>query len=293
MFVNTDGTAARGAKRRMIAACLRHIKPKCPNVKFILTDKDQSEFGAVADVYPEAKHQLCYWHVLRYLADRLSENKKPRRYNAQKAHDYFDFTDADWGVEDDDAYDSPSESSEQDEDDGEDLEAAMARSAARAARRKPNKVKVFCPPEHRGVLKEMHRRIMCMHSAIPSCFHNNDSLSPEAIHAWAAEEMYQYCRKHNLRLVWAYLWNQWYCEDQWHLWARAAGNEIPRIRTTMMVESLWNTIKHKYHTLDPATRPSQHPTQTRPACWDISTRKGGDNVGLAEGGTGSVEEEER
>jgi hypothetical protein len=58
MFFHTDGAAVRGAKRRLHATCLRFIRPDCPNVKFILTDKVQSEIGAGLDVYPEAKHQL-------------------------------------------------------------------------------------------------------------------------------------------------------------------------------------------------------------------------------------------
>jgi hypothetical protein len=58
--------------------------------------------------------------------------------------------------------------------------------------------------------------------------------------------MYGYCHRHDLKKVWAYMWNQWYCTEQWKLWARASWADIPRIRTTMMVESLWKNIKRKY-----------------------------------------------
>jgi hypothetical protein len=104
MFIGTDGTSEKGAKRRMLGACLRHIRPYCPNIKFALSDKDASEINAIAEELPEAKHQLCYWHVLRYLGDRLSENKKPRPYDAEAAHGKFDFIDPLWEPEADQAF---------------------------------------------------------------------------------------------------------------------------------------------------------------------------------------------
>lgn len=125
----------------------------------------------------------------------------------------------------------------------EELEAANAHIARR---RRPNRITIFCPLEHRGTIKEMHRCIMCLHPMIPSPLHGNRYVDTEDIHRWATQEMYEYCKDNDLVLVWAYLWNQWYQPAHWKLWVRAAGNEIPRIRTTMMVESLWNTIKHTY-----------------------------------------------
>jgi hypothetical protein len=85
-----------------------------------------------------------------------------------------------------------------------------------------------------------------MHPSIPSGYHNNRVLSAEEIYSWATKEMYMYCRVNELPWVWGYMWNRWYCPPQCKLWARAAGVEIPRIRTTMIVESLWRTVKRKY-----------------------------------------------
>jgi len=34
------------------------------------------------------------------------------------------------------------------------------------------------------------------------------------------------------------LWNRWYTPKQWRLWARSADDAIPRLKTTMVVESL-------------------------------------------------------
>jgi len=41
------------------------------------------------------------------------------------------------------------------------------------------------------------------------------------------------------------MWNRWYCPNQWILWATSACDEIPRIKTTMIVESLWRHFKHR------------------------------------------------
>lgn len=43
-------------------------------------------------VWPFAKHQLCFWHALRALKQRLARTKeKPGPYNAQYAHQLFNF----------------------------------------------------------------------------------------------------------------------------------------------------------------------------------------------------------
>jgi hypothetical protein len=57
--------------------------------------------------------------------------------------------------------------------------------------------------------------------------------------------MYQFCFENKLAQVWAYLWNRWYNPKQWVLWAHAPNLAIPRIKTTMIVESLWKNIKHR------------------------------------------------
>lgn len=104
----------------------------------------------------------------------------------------------------------------------------------------------FCPLQYRGTISSMHRTIMNMHPMIPSGLHNGQMLTKEEIYEWAVREMHEYCFKHNLDYLWAYLWDQWYKPDHWKLWARAASDEIPRMRTTMMVESLWRVSKRKY-----------------------------------------------
>jgi hypothetical protein len=65
------------------------------------------------------------------------------------------------------------------------------------------------------------------------------------IYRGAVLGMYQYCYKNELSQVWAYLWNRWYTPGQWKLWACSANPIIPRIKTTMIVESLWKHLKHR------------------------------------------------
>ncbi|KAJ7694762.1 hypothetical protein B0H17DRAFT_873912, partial [Mycena rosella] len=43
---STDGTAAEGAKDRMLQHVLGHIAGKCPNISFVGTDKDSTEINA-------------------------------------------------------------------------------------------------------------------------------------------------------------------------------------------------------------------------------------------------------
>lgn len=244
LYIRTDEGSSENCKGRMIACCLRYIKPFRPNLKFTLSDKDPQEIGAVQDVFPEVKHQLCYWHVLRYVTERMNDNTRPRAYNARQANSVFSFIDVNWIPQDQDE-DAGAQSQEPAAATGTGL--TLDSIAADVQRqRKRGKLAMFCPPSHRGVIVEMHRQIMCMHPSIPSGFHNNRYLSANEIHRWATSQMYAYCRRHNLIWVWVYLWNQCYCPPQWVLWARASYPEIPRIRTTMMVESLWSKIKRRY-----------------------------------------------
>ncbi|KAG6818479.1 hypothetical protein H0H92_002708, partial [Tricholoma furcatifolium] len=55
-----------------------------------LTDKDFSEINAFQNVFPDAKHQLCFWHCLRALRTRFAIlRRKPRHYNVLEAKREF------------------------------------------------------------------------------------------------------------------------------------------------------------------------------------------------------------
>lgn len=83
------------------------------------------------------------------------------------------------------------------------------------------------------------------HLLIPD--RNGTYRSPEAIHRESATEMYEWCRARNYYLLWAYLYVNWYKPGQWELWARSMNvQEIPVLKTTMVIESHWRKIKHDY-----------------------------------------------
>jgi hypothetical protein len=93
---STDGTAAEGAKDRMLQHVLGHIDEKCPNSSFVRSGKDSTEINAARAKLPHAKHQLCTWHGVRYIQERLTEKKPLAKYDPRNAHRAFDFIDPTW-----------------------------------------------------------------------------------------------------------------------------------------------------------------------------------------------------
>jgi hypothetical protein len=116
-FTASAGTAAAGAKDRMLQDFVSWVSEQCPNIMFTLSDKDTAEINAFRAKIPEAKHQLCYWHAIRYLEERLAEDKPPARYDPRIAHRVFEFIDPTWapgvtsGWLEDGVYESDAETS--------------------------------------------------------------------------------------------------------------------------------------------------------------------------------------
>lgn len=76
---------------------------------------------------------------------------------------------------------------------------------------------------------------------------NGFELTAEEIHRVCAREMYLWCKAKNFVRLWVYLWINWYQPKMWILWARSAqSDEIPILKTTMILESHWRRIKHDY-----------------------------------------------
>lgn len=44
---------------------LEHIKVVCPHVGAFMTDNDEAEINAIREVFPDSRHLLCWWHVLK------------------------------------------------------------------------------------------------------------------------------------------------------------------------------------------------------------------------------------
>ncbi|KIJ32234.1 hypothetical protein M422DRAFT_266046 [Sphaerobolus stellatus SS14] len=94
LFIQTSKQAAPGSKEAVIASWLESLKRLGIQPEFVLTDKDQSEINAVKRVWPDAKHQLCFWRALRAVKQRLAKNKSmPAHYNGESAHAVFNFID--------------------------------------------------------------------------------------------------------------------------------------------------------------------------------------------------------
>jgi len=93
--------------------------------------------------------------------------------------------------------------------------------------------RTFCSLEHRDEIIKMMENHLCAHPLIPGY----SAPSPAGIRDWAVKQMYKFCEEHDLWEVWAYLWGNWYRRGRWELWARCAATEIPRLKTTMIMES--------------------------------------------------------
>lgn len=77
LMVQTSKEASKGAKEAILTSFLRQLKKLGVDPEFMLSDKDWSEINAMRAVWPHAKHQLCFWHSLRALKQRLAKNKDP------------------------------------------------------------------------------------------------------------------------------------------------------------------------------------------------------------------------
>jgi hypothetical protein len=93
---STDGTALEGAKTRLLSDILKYLNQRCPNLMFTLSDKEPAEINASRAEIPQAKHQLCYWHGIKYVGERLAEDRPPAHYDPRRAHAEYSFIDPTW-----------------------------------------------------------------------------------------------------------------------------------------------------------------------------------------------------
>ncbi|TCD59764.1 hypothetical protein EIP91_011523, partial [Steccherinum ochraceum] len=92
LMIQTSKDAAQYAKQRVLTSFLGQLKKLGVDPEFTLTDKDWSEINAMRHTWPHAKHQLCFWHALRALKQRLAKNRDaPAHYNVDEAHREFPF----------------------------------------------------------------------------------------------------------------------------------------------------------------------------------------------------------
>ena len=93
-LIQTSSEAPRGAKQAVLTSFCGLLKSLGIDPDFTLSDKDWSEINALRAVWPHAKHQLCLWHALRAVKQRLAKNKDtPGPYDPETAREEFSFID--------------------------------------------------------------------------------------------------------------------------------------------------------------------------------------------------------
>lgn len=95
LLVQSSPESAPGGKEQFLRQLLEHFKTVW-KVRAIatLSDKDWSEINAFLAKYPEAKHQLCFWHALRAVKTRLSILRRvPAHYAVDMAHAEYNWID--------------------------------------------------------------------------------------------------------------------------------------------------------------------------------------------------------
>jgi hypothetical protein len=95
LLVRSPKDSITGAKERYLRDVLKHLRDTWKvRALATLTDKDWSEINACLKEYPEAKHQLCFWHCLDAIKKRLSIlRRRPGYYNVEQAVREFEFID--------------------------------------------------------------------------------------------------------------------------------------------------------------------------------------------------------
>lgn len=95
LLLQTSDDTAEGGKERYIRDVLKYFRDTWKiRAIFTLTDKDWSEINAFLGIYPEAKHQLCYWHALRAIKKRLAVLRRaPKFYDVAEATREFEWID--------------------------------------------------------------------------------------------------------------------------------------------------------------------------------------------------------
>ena len=95
LLVRSSGGIDAGGKEDLLRQFLSSLRDDFNlNVLFTLSDKDWSEINALRAVFPAAKHQLCFWHALRAVKQRLAVVRRaPAFYDVNKATQEFSWID--------------------------------------------------------------------------------------------------------------------------------------------------------------------------------------------------------
>jgi hypothetical protein len=223
-----------GALTHILDQFLRRLKALGFNPTFFGIDKDQSEIAAVRQVWPDVTIQLCYWHVKRAVRTRLKDSKQTKtqsHYWPAEAQKLIPDLEICWG--------SHPTNRPNDHRYGE----CSCQSHDQRYEEK-GKLETSSTKERDTVLEILCRHFNA-HPLIPDL--NGTFRTLDMIHRECAKEMYSWCKARDYYRLWAYLFFNWYRSGQWELWARSSNaQEIPVLKTTMIVESHWRKLKHDY-----------------------------------------------
>lgn len=235
LFVKKDrltGTAPTGAITQILVKFLRPLQERIIAPLFVGCDKDRSEINAIEQVWPLARIQLCYWHAKRAIKLKLKDYSKTNplaHYRPGEAQSLVPDLEICWGSH-------PTRRR---------LRFGYCQCESRRIKFEGyNRLEVSNEEEREAVLVIFSRHFNA-HPLIPD--QNGFFRTSRDIHHQCTREMYLWCRAKNYFRLWAYLFVNWYRSDQWKLWARSYyPEEIPVLKTTMIVESHWRSIKHDF-----------------------------------------------
>ena len=225
----------QGALTGILVQFLRRFQLLGLNPSFFGIDKDHSEIGAVTQVFPDAKVQLCFWHSKRAIRQKMRDTTKTStqaKYSPAEAQALIPSLEICWGS-------IPSRRPHGDHF----CQRCQCPSRMRRYQEK-GRIETSTTQERESVLA-----IFCRHfNAHPSIPDRNGTFrTPETIHHESCLELYTWCRSRDYFRLWAYMFVNWYRPEQWKLWARSANAaEIPVLKTTMIIESYWRKIKHDF-----------------------------------------------
>ena len=94
-FIHSKGPKGSqdGGKQKVLIDFLQHFCDEWGIRPLVtLSDKDFSEINVYSNVFPFAKHQLCFWHCLRAVKKCLAVNgRQPGFYHVGQAWEEFPF----------------------------------------------------------------------------------------------------------------------------------------------------------------------------------------------------------
>ncbi|KAE8181682.1 hypothetical protein CF328_g8764, partial [Tilletia controversa] len=217
-FLDTRDLPEDGCKINIIKEVLNALKDRGIDPQFVGCDKDSAEIAAFRSVWPQSKIQLCYWHVLRAVRQRLASSiaTSTKQYHAFEVTSIVPGVETCWGSTKGNRHDK-----------------RLCRCACKLQVEKWDKQgKMECSKEESVIIIQLISRHFNEHTSFPTLL--GTYLTVDELHRKQAKEAYDICRAKDWARVWAYLWVNWYCKEEWILWARGAGEKIPILKSTMV-----------------------------------------------------------